>query len=202
MIENNIWTKLKIYLAILVIIKIYNFLIVDNIFFTLGINSTSSNFQNISIIGFISAIFIAPIIEEIIFRTHLNFKKKHFFGLILMLLAFAVVFNSSGWYFTVIAVSLSILILVFHDKFQYLIQVRYQKGTFIVTSILFCLIHYSYLNEYNFSVLEKIGLLLLHYLPLSLFLGVLRKKSGLVPSMGAHSLNNFLSILGNSLLYV
>ena len=200
--ENNIWREFRNYVSLLFIIKIYNFLVVDKIFFSLDIGSNLSNFQNISIIGFISAIFIAPIIEETIFRTHLSFNKKHFFGVFLMLLTFAIFFSlTGGWIYAIIVISIGTLFLVFHNKFRYLIQERYHNGTYIFTSILFCIINYSYLKGYNFSVIVKIGLLLLHYLPLSLYLGVISKKFGLVSSMGAHSVNNFLSIIGNSLYY-
>lgn len=194
--KDLIWT-----IVVFIFIIAYGFIVVDNIFKLLKINNNIDTFYNLSGIEFVSAIFIAPILEEFIFRTHLSYERKHFYGILLIILASGLFYSDLGVYFLLFLFLLFIIIVFFYNKTQVLLMIRFPKATFLSTSIIFCVFHFFYLKDYDFTFLNKVMILLLHYLPLSLFLGFIRKKYGLSYSMMAHSVNNILVLLGNSLFF-
>lgn len=149
----------------------------------------------------ISAFILAPIIEEVIFRIYLSFKEEHYFGVLLFVIASALQFYQLGWFYLFILGIIFLLILLFYEKSRIIISIKHPEITFWVTSVVFCFFHYSYLSEYSFNLLPQIGLLLLGYLPLSLYLGYIRNKQGLIISIIAHCLFTFISVIGNSLFY-
>lgn len=177
----------------------YSQLIVDPIFSFLSIDNKTEKFDTLSLNEIIISLALVPMLEEIGFRTHLSMKKKHFFGVFIMLLFFCVSYNDLGIIFIVTVLALILVLTFYFDKASFILLKKYPLFTFYVTSILFCVFHYSYVAAYDFFVVYKIGLLLLSYLPLSLLLGYVRKEMGLLASIIMHSIYNIIILLSNSL---
>tara|TARA_B100000378_G_scaffold68420_1_gene51538 strand:- start:2064 stop:2702 length:639 start_codon:yes stop_codon:yes gene_type:complete len=182
-------------------IVIFALFISDPLLRVIGIDFRNYTFKRMQTTQIISAFVLAPIIEEIIFRTHLSFKQSHHFGVLLFTIACSLQFRHQGWFYLSIFGVIFLLISFLYEKSHVIISIKHPRITFWFTSVVFCFFHFPYLSEYDLNLLTKVGLLLLGYLPLSLYLGYLRKSQGLIFSIMAHSFFNFFSVIGNSLYY-
>lgn len=192
--------ELKFYLGLILAIVLFSLVIADSVMVMLGIEQDYDTFFTLEPEEILVSLTLTPVLEEIFFRTHLSYQKKHFFGVLLMAVASGLLFYSVSTVVSIVFGLLFLLILLFYDKAVEMILGNGQKVTFIATAVLFSLIHHAYLTGYDFSVATKLSILLLNYLPIGLFLGHIRYKLGLVHSIIGHSIYNTLILTGNTIV--
>ncbi|MCC9138791.1 type II CAAX prenyl endopeptidase Rce1 family protein [Pontibacter silvestris] len=182
-----------------VIIIIYVYLVADPISKMLGASVQTESIHSFSNIELLIAIILAPIYEEIIFRTHLSGERKHFWSILIIIVILVVVFNNLGLFFIIPVATFFIVIIFNYQKFFNFAIEKHFNITFYVTSVLFAVVHYQNIDVD--SPIKKIVILLLTYVPISIYFGYIRKKYGLLSSITVHSINNLLILYINSLVY-
>lgn len=158
---------------------------------------------------FLIAIY-GPIIEEIIFRYHLNFKKNSFaisYSLFFYLLigGSLVNFNTSNidFYLKIIAtICMFFLLKYLLAKSNLLEKLKssHFKIYFYFISIAFGLIHISNFENIKYYMLPIYILYVLPQICLGLVLGNLRMKTGLIWAIFLHFIFNSISFLAKTLL--
>lgn len=148
---------------------------------------------------------ITPIFEEFIYRFPLNLKTKQqaiLSVLFLINIISAFVFNGKA---SIIPVIITLLLFSFtlfffwRNKFLDLGSNKFNKTILILSVISFSLSHlgrYNIFDSYrNFAL--AVTLVLLQYLPISLYLSYLRMRynDGYVVSVLAHGLINFIPLI-------
>jgi hypothetical protein len=174
----------------------------------MGINqiskNNSNNFETLNsfITLIIGSTFIVPVIEEISYRLPIRFKNKVFYYITYTASIVLVLIQNK--------ISLSILdliqFLILITSFLLFINHNFKDSNLefstcfiLLTSIAFSLNHiknYSIQNNY-FSFLLIIIVILLQYLPFSIYLSYLRVKfkNGILISILTHSIFNYFAIL-------
>jgi membrane protease YdiL (CAAX protease family) len=187
---NNIFLYLKKYYLGLIL---FTFLItVLEFFFKTKIRLNCGSSLEFELKKFISAILIAPILEELVFRNGLSYKKNEFLiSLIFSIIAFIY------WYYPIDEVIqkevyiflfyLLIHILMFFINFK-------EKNLFSIysSSIFFGLVHINNYDSCNSSEL----LIVVNTIPQMISgycLAKLRLKSGVVYSMILHMIINLIA---------
>lgn len=192
--------KVTFFYGLIVVIGLYNLIVVDAVFAKIGIVEEYDTFFSFDSVEIVASLIFAPIIEEILFRTHLSPSKKYFFGFPLMLLVCGIVFFELLPIITILFALLIVGTIIFYDKVYDIISANYTQPLFILTSILFCLFHISYLESYNFSIFKKVIVLLINYLPISILLGIIRRKFKLANAIFGHMMYNLILLGGNTLI--
>lgn len=179
----------------LIIIGLFNKFFVDPLALLMGITPDLINFSDISQSQLWSALLLAPIIEELVFRNHLKLDKKQFYTAALIPLAVSMVFNLSSWVI-IISIIVGILILVFSNKLiSFLREDIWYKILFVVTALMFSFMHFPAIE--NDNLYSRVLIVLLAFFPLACLLGFIRIKVGLAAAMVAHSMANLLTMLLN-----
>jgi membrane protease YdiL (CAAX protease family) len=169
----------------------------------LEVNIDLDTFSNSSVIKVISALLIAPVVEEIIFRTHLGNKDWNAWFIYLMLIVVAAVFWNisrimSGSIFVLISF---LLIITVKNKGPKLIFNKYFAWIFFLTAILFSLVHIQIVHEAlgSSSYRLSIAVTLVSFLPVGIIFGLIRMKFGLPQSILFHGLNNLIALSLNEI---
>jgi membrane protease YdiL (CAAX protease family) len=182
-----------------ILILIYTYFVSDPVFRFYEIEGYDDSFKDLDKVGVFSALLIAPVLEEFIFRGYLTGYRKHFLFIIPQII---IVFILLYDYFILILLFSALLIFLFYyDKrrSENLISNQLLYFSIFFTSILFSLIHYKnfQIDSLNFSL----TLSLLAFLPGALFLAYVRYKKGLVYSVLVHFLFNLLTLTINGIIY-
>jgi hypothetical protein len=158
---------------------------------------------------FLIAIY-GPIIEEIIFRYHLNFKNISFaisYSLFFYLLigGSTVNFNATNidFYLKIIStIFLFFLLKYLFAKSNILekLKSKYFKSYFYFISIAFGLIHISNFENIKYYMLPIYILYVLPQISMGLVLGNLRMKTGLIWAIFLHFIFNLISFIAKTLM--
>jgi len=138
--------SLKPLFWLFVIDLFYTYLIADTIGVYLGLNSYEINFSNIELSGILSAVILAPIVEEGIFHTPLRLNSKYvwLFALIAALSIISFMPNAYGFALGIVV----FFILAFIIEFKKDMVLSYFQGYFTIlfysTALLFALVHHFY----------------------------------------------------------
>ena len=178
------------------ILLIYTYLIADPLSILLGASFHVQSFNDFNLHDIIVILIIAPLIEEVTFRIHLSGEQKHAWGLLLMALTFSIIMKS--WWIVIIILLTGGLVFLLYDEFSKFVTGKFFNTIFFVSCLLFSLAHWDQIDTDLFY--PKI-LIVLIYLPISLYLAYARKKYGLAIAICAHSFYNFSVLTINSLLY-
>jgi membrane protease YdiL (CAAX protease family) len=152
----------------------------------------------------VSALLIAPIIEEFIFRSFLNLKSVYSFSIILLMII--LLFIANHYFDNIFLLLLSILFVVFvfmflmikyHKEVMFFFESKYififwtLTGSFAV----FHIYNFTYSNTFDYV------LVFLVYLFTSTILGFIRVNYSLLHSILYHFLYNLLIITSDYFLY-
>jgi membrane protease YdiL (CAAX protease family) len=190
-------------ICVVLFLVLYN-TIVDFGLLALNLDVVWDTFGNISSLALLSALVFAPIIEEIIFRTHLSGRSIHSWSLLLMLCAVLIAnFNHNR---TVMIVFFFILVpamilVLFSTKAMMFIFRKYFNYTFYITALLFSLMHFTAVNKDVQSWSQSLGITLFAFFPVAIVFGLVRRKYGLVFSILTHCINNILVLTLNSMIF-
>jgi len=189
------------YLLLLLCIVLFTSFVIDPILaYYLDVTGAKDTFISLTSLETISAIIIAPVIEEIIFRTHLSFKRKHFYGIFFLIVYVGIIFNTFVVVTFIFVAAVLLFVLIFYEQTLKIVIVKNQKLTFFATSILFGCSHFFLLDAYDFGFFLKFTVLMLYYLPIAFLLGKIRKNHKLIFPMAAHSLYNVLTLFVNTII--
>lgn len=174
----------------------YIYIITDPIGALLGISSQTQSFKDFDISGILRVLILAPIIEEVFFRTHLSGQRKHAWGVLLMVIPLSFIFNI-GWALIILLLFGGFVILLY-DKFSEFISEKFFNSVFYISSLLFAFAHYYQIDA---ELYGKLVIIIIAYLPIGLYFGYVRKKYGLTIAICTHSLLNFSVLAINSQIY-
>jgi hypothetical protein len=197
-IDREFWKLI----AVLFIAKIaYTYLVADVIAVLLGVGGFDQSFGQMDNLSIWSALLIAPVIEELLFRFHLSGKRYHGCFFLIPLISLMIVFREL-WFFGLLAISLFLGYMIWDSK-KYPEKANLSKGMFytifILTAIIFAALHYGNVEAEN--QLMAIGMVVIAITPASLLYGYIRYKKGLQYSMAVHGISNFTIITLNGLIY-
>lgn len=192
-----------------IFIKITDYLIFINTNFSIYdkiISNQNQYFKNNPFYAIIFILIIAPFIEEIIFRLPLRVSKMNLsLSMSFMCLLFIGGNNLADLNFTFESIFLkssSIFLVVFliikiDDKtLLKLTNERFYTKYFYAFSIIFGLLHIrNFYQEIPVNLLLFTPLYIIPQIILSLFLGYIRLKNGIIWSILLHSLFNFPGII-------
>ncbi|MGF1587047.1 MAG: type II CAAX prenyl endopeptidase Rce1 family protein [Bacteroidales bacterium] len=183
-------------LVIYSVLLIYIYLIADPLSTLLGTSFHTQSFNSFDMPDILAIVIIAPFIEEITFRVHLSGEKKHAWGLLLMVFTFSIFLEF--WWTVVIILLFGGFVFLLYEGFSEFITGKFFNMIFFISCILFSLAHYNEIDSDSFYI--KI-LIVLIYLPISIYFAYTRRKYGLIIAIGAHSFYNFSVLTINSLVY-
>ncbi|MGK0379594.1 MAG: membrane protease YdiL (CAAX protease family) [Patiriisocius sp.] len=188
----------------LLFLLIYSFTIGDSIsdYYRITSHKTIVDFIDYEI--WISAIFIAPIIEEFLFRLALT--KIKYLNLIWILpnVLFAILIYFKFFSFLFIPLGLFAFIIFLLYKQNFSLDKLYTKNIMfwvINSSFIFSFIHIVYLLNESLLFFEKALIVFVVFLPVGLTLASIRIRYGIIYSLLLHSLLNFFTILLNHVIY-
>jgi len=192
-----------IYLACLLLITSYDHILyyLLSLKFQLNIDLLNFTREEPQYARYISAFLIAPILEELLFRTHLSGKGKDswsVYTLCLVVILFLPVNNICIKFLLFAITSLLALYLVLKPRVVYFVLRKYYLVTLIVTTVLFAFSHYSAIYEPSKSIEFTLASIVLIYIPVSFTFAFIRIRYGMILVMVFHSLNNLLNVLANT----
>lgn len=181
-------------------ILIINYLVSDPISRMLEIPIFTRGFNDLSSSQKWSAIIIAPIVEEVVFRNHLKINRKSVLTLSLIPIFGVITFYELGNFVVYIGLILAVLLFVFVVKFFHFLntQIGY-RITFFLSSLCFCLMHLNIIGTK--WIWSGLFICVISYFPLAMALGYFRVRYGLPIAMLSHALNNFLILILNPIVY-
>ncbi|ELR69056.1 hypothetical protein C900_05445 [Fulvivirga imtechensis AK7] len=188
--------------ALLAIQLGFSYLVVDQIGLFFGNKSHTTSFMDLSSIEIVSAILLAPFIEEVCFRSFLSGKAKHAWGLPLMLFVATLAFKHLGIIFLLFAflIIVTVTVLLTKKRTQVFLLRKHYNKTFFFTCVIFALCHLGVIDD-NVNPVAGFFLILMAFIPISLIFGYIRIKYGLMYSIITHSLNNIAVLSLNLLIY-
>lgn len=200
-LQNRLsWQKIILFLIVCVF---YNLIIshLVSLFATLKQPLKQDTFYNISSLTLVSALVIAPFIEELIFRGFLSTKRAYLFSIPILLPIIFYAFHFNGYALVVVGIlSLIFVILCFNVKSFDFIHTRFFSVLVIFSCLSFCLAHIIVMEKYfNFQTAFLSSILV--FTPLAYLLAKVRMIYGIVYSILAHSLHNIFMLGLNSLIY-
>jgi membrane protease YdiL (CAAX protease family) len=147
---------------------------------------------------FFTMVLYAPILEELVFRFGITFKKKYIFTMITAFMVFSISPIIQGNFIFVSLICLYILLQIFF--FRYLKNKKYYIYLSIVTSALFfAALHF---NNFNHAVMDSFisyAIMLLPLVVLGFFFGKIRVKLGLFYAILGHMIVNLIGFLASTL---
>jgi membrane protease YdiL (CAAX protease family) len=186
-------------LIFFILILIYTYFVSDPVFQFYEIEGYDDSFKDLDKVGVFSALLIAPVLEEFIFRGYLTGYRKHFLFIIPQIIILFIVLDD--YFILILLLSALLIFLFYYDKrrSENIISNQLLYFSIFFTSILFSLIHYKnfQIDSLNFSL----TLSLIAFLPGALFLAYVRYKKGLVYSILVHFLFNLLTLTINGIKY-
>ena len=158
-------------------------------------------FFNSTTLTLISAIIIAPIIEETAARGFLTGKRIYFLALPVLFLAILAGFNFSVFAIIIVGVAVVFfLALSYKEEYYSVVYSRYVSQLIIFSCLSFSLAHIIIIQKYFDFHIAVFASVLVYY-PLAYLLAKVRIAYGLRYSMMMHSIYNILIISFNSLFY-
>lgn len=185
-------------LAIFVLILISNFLIGDPLSSYLGAEAYTKGMLQLSNVELLSALVLAPVLEELIFRTHLTQNKKFQFTIPIMIIVAVISLSAYGQWVLVMGVVIFFVTIYFLSKSKFE-HTRYFVALFFGTALIFTLMHMP--NFHSRSTTGDLIIALVSLFPMAVFFGYMRFKYGLVFSILTHSINNLLVLGLNTIFY-
>lgn len=202
LLENKINIHFFKVLTILYIAIIaYTYLISDPIAMSLGVKGYDRAFSDLDSVSIWSALLIAPIIEELIFRFHLSGRREHAYFFLIPMIIVMFVFNSFWYIFFLGAVLF--MIRMWWEGRQESNKKNLSNFLFytmvIITTLIFTSLHF--ITVVTDDEMLAIFSVILALTPSALLFSFIRYKKGLVYAMVFHSLSNFTTIFLNGLIY-
>lgn len=185
-----------------IIIFCYQYLLIDPLAIQMGIGGMDLGFSNSNSLTIISALLIAPILEELLSRGFLSGKREHFWFFFLQPILGAFIFKEFWWFF--LGTGLVVLVWILREE-QKKTEDNYISRSlfyfsFIFTALFFTILHYD--NIESQSLVFKLSFTFAAILPGALLFGWIRYQRGLRYSMAAHALFNLFTITLNEWLYL
>ncbi|PZX61347.1 CAAX prenyl protease-like protein [Algoriphagus ratkowskyi] len=175
---------------------IYNFVFVDKISFHFGLEGNTKAFSSLTLISIISAIVIAPILEESIFRWVLlkNEMIKYYLYILYSLCIILFIDVNTG----------VILLLFFSGGLLLLHKVKEESSLIFYVfiffgAITFSLIHIPVISGSSLRI--NLIIAISAFLPIGFFLSLIRTKFGLIYSILLHCVYNVIILSVNEVVY-
>ena len=192
----------------LVVSLLIGYLIADPVKKYYGISATNNpTFFNTSSIRITSAIFFAPIIEEILHRGFLSVKGKFLWSFLLSLVFMgtqAIILDYKFLAFIYFGLFICLLFSLIYSKNAsrtiVLIFRNHFSMYFYFVVIAFSISHFSDIQN-EIGMIDKITILVISYFPDAVILGYLRLKFGLKYSILFHALTNLGVLSINTMVY-
>jgi len=193
---------LALLLCVLFLLRPLDYFVTDILGFPSIMEAIGKSSDRIATISFWFVVVIIPIIEEILFRLFLNFKKKEIclsvFFMLLLVLGIRVnseaLFLLSTW--VKVGISLSVVVvLYFYVIDSITFSIRLQRGITIVSIIAFGLMHIDNLEKIYFSLLLIYPFFVLPQMLIGYFATNLRLKQGFVWGVLLHCMTNLTFFL-------
>lgn len=200
-LQNKLsWQRIIIFLIVCVF---YNLIIshLVSLFASLKQPLKQDTFYNISSLTLVSALVVAPFIEELIFRGFLSTKRAYYFTIPILLPIIFYAFHFNRYALAIVGIlSLLFVIVCFNAKSFDFIYTRLFNVLVIFSCLSFCLAHIIVMEKY-FSFQTALLSSILVFTPLAYLLAKVRMIYGIVYSILAHSLHNIFMLGLNSLIY-
>ena len=174
---------------------LYQFLVAERIALWLDIVPPKDTFSSLSTIQIISAIFIAPVIEESVCRYHLSNKKKGKWMFIIMLALSPILLSNLGIITIVLLVIITLFSLITYKKWKNYINDKLFIPALLISSLLFSLFHVSLIK--SGSIINDIIMAIVAFFPFAVSQGMLIKRSNLLTVILFHSCYNSLILVFN-----
>lgn len=211
-IKNLLLSYCYMYLAIILsalfFLRPLDYLVTNILGFPSIMEAIGKSSDRIATISFWFVVIIIPIIEEILFRLFLNFKKKEiclsvFF---MLLLALGIRVNSEALFllstWVKVGISLSVVVVLYFfviDNIKF--SIRLQRSLTIVSIIAFGLMHIDNLEKIYYSLLLIYPFFVLPQMIMGYFGANLRLKQGFVWGILLHCMTNLTFFLLHKILY-
>ena len=211
-IKNLLLSYCYMYLAIILsaifLLRPLDYLVTDILGFPSIMEAIGKSSDRIATISFWFVVIIIPIIEEILFRLFLNFKKKEIwlsvFFMLLLALGIRVtsdaLFLLSTW--VKVGISLSVVVVLYFfviDNIKF--SIRLQRSLTVVSIIAFGLMHIDNLEKIYYSLLLIYPFFVLPQMIMGYFGTNLRLKQGFVWGILLHCMTNLTFFLLHKILY-
>ncbi|MBS9773579.1 MAG: CPBP family intramembrane metalloprotease [Tenacibaculum sp.] len=200
--QNIIKSPFIILIFCLIFSLLYGYLIVDNFKIWLGISPYNGAKVGFGVI--ISAVVIAPIVEEILFRFGL---RKNNSAIIFQFMPIIINFIVFYYYFKnlilipFIIFSYAVFLFIRNIKNLELVYENNKIFWWIINCLIFSLCHTFYLDDESINSYQKILILFITYVPVSICLIYLRVNFGILHAILLHSLDNLFTLILNHILY-
>ena len=158
-----------------------------------------SSYQNPQYFTFLNVVVLAPLVEEIIFRLFLDFKKNS----IVISLIFAVYFviggrfsfenlyNITNLYRLFFSLVISFLYLKVFSKYEFCIRPKFKIYICTCSIVIFGLTHLQNLDSINYKLLVFYPFFVLPQIIMAYFISNIRLKQGFFWGVLLHSMINF-----------
>lgn len=193
---------LRLFIISTIIIFCYQYLLIDPLAIKMGVGGMDIGFSNSDNLTIISALLLAPILEELFSRGFLTGKRNHFWFFFLQPLIGAFMFKEFSWFF--LGTGLLFLVVLLweqhRDPEQNYISRSLFYFSFLFAALFFTLLHYENIESQSLEI--TLAFTFAAILPAALLFGWIRFQGGLRYSMTAHALFNLITITLNELLYL
>ncbi|WP_186757382.1 CPBP family glutamic-type intramembrane protease [Echinicola salinicaeni] len=190
-----------IYLGIFVVLLLFEFFVVDRAASFFEVAGNDQTFETLSYSGVLSALMIAPAIEELFFRGYLNGLRKHYWLITPQVLLGIIILPE--WTIEISIGFLFLLCLILTDRYRVDDQVRISKLLFYVSmlfsSVLFSLFHLSKVNHHSGYI--SFLFVMVAMLPVAVYFSYIRYNSGLTSAIITHMLYNATALTINTFIY-
>ncbi|MBS9523749.1 CPBP family intramembrane metalloprotease [Litoribacter alkaliphilus] len=180
---------------------IYTYMVSDVIAMKLGVGGFDKSFAQMDQLSIVSALLIAPVVEELLFRFHLSGKRSHAYFFLISLAALYLIFFEY-WFIYLFTAAVFIACLMWESKKtpdNPLLSRPFYLIIFVMTAIIFSALHFVNVEAEN--KLLALFMVIFALTPSALFFGYVRYKKGLKYSMIIHSLSNLAILSLNGLIY-
>ena len=175
---------------------LYNYLVVDQFSFYFGLEGAERSFSSLSFVAILSAILVAPALEEALFRwVLLKGDRMKFY--IYMLFSICILFFINSYFGCVLLISFFCLLLVVNklkSESDFLFKVF-----LVIAALTFSVVHIPVVDAPRLWVGFLIALMA--FFPIGLFFSFSRIRFGLKYSILVHSLYNLLILGINEIVY-
>jgi hypothetical protein len=177
---------------------IYNFLFADTIAGFFQTDSHTKTFASIGWTGVLSALILAPVIEEFVFRKGLSGKPQDLKYVVIMPIPLMFL---NFWLGLVIWLSLLLYFFGGQNKnFNVPLKGHLYNVLVFSSAVIFSIMHVITIDDID-SILIKIMLCLVAFLPTALYLTYVRVRYGFIYAILAHALLNGIALSLNSVIY-
>jgi hypothetical protein len=188
--------KTVLYISFFFLLILYNFLIVDKVSFHYNLVGGMEKISTSSTLSLISAILLAPIIEESVFRWALirNNLIKYPIYMIISAILFLFINKFLGVAILAIYAMLLILKLWKNDEREVFFNIF-----ILVSALSFCFVHIPVIKAETWSI--NVFISILAFLPIGIFFSLTRIQFGIKYSILSHAVYNSLILITNEVVY-